>query len=145
MEASPFHHHHHRRRPFLSDQPLSFPNPTTAMEVISDLSNQSSIDNKLQSSDSCISMVVHDPHKVEKTNMPTTNSSSFNHHQTNETKSTCRKWKKEKRSNNDQENSKKKTRDIKEEEGQIGYIHVRARRGEATDSHSLAERVLYFF
>lgn len=25
------------------------------------------------------------------------------------------------------------------------YIHVRARRGQATDSHSLAERVLYFF
>lgn len=25
------------------------------------------------------------------------------------------------------------------------YIHVRARRGQATDSHSLAERVLCFF
>lgn len=24
------------------------------------------------------------------------------------------------------------------------YIHVRARRGQATDSHSLAERVLFF-
>lgn len=24
------------------------------------------------------------------------------------------------------------------------YIHVRARRGQATDSHSLAERVIYF-
>lgn len=24
------------------------------------------------------------------------------------------------------------------------YIHVRARRGQATDSHSLAERVMYF-
>lgn len=25
------------------------------------------------------------------------------------------------------------------------YIHVRARRGQATDSHSLAERVFFFF
>lgn len=25
------------------------------------------------------------------------------------------------------------------------YIHVRARRGQATDSHSLAERVTFFF
>jgi len=29
------------------------------------------------------------------------------------------------------------------EEPPTGYIHVRARRGQATDSHSLAERVLY--
>lgn len=28
------------------------------------------------------------------------------------------------------------------EEAPKGYIHVRARRGQATDSHSLAERVL---
>lgn len=27
------------------------------------------------------------------------------------------------------------------EEAPTGYIHVRARRGQATDSHSLAERV----
>lgn len=26
-----------------------------------------------------------------------------------------------------------------------GYIHVRARRGQATDSHSLAERVKFFY
>lgn len=28
------------------------------------------------------------------------------------------------------------------EEAPRGYVHVRARRGEATDSHSLAERVI---
>lgn len=32
-----------------------------------------------------------------------------------------------------------------EEETPKDYIHVRARRGQATDSHSLAERVIFFF
>lgn len=36
-------------------------------------------------------------------------------------------------------NSKAKKKVIKE--APTGYIHVRARRGQATDSHSLAERV----
>ncbi|XP_024976334.1 transcription factor bHLH48-like [Cynara cardunculus var. scolymus] len=121
-------------------------------------SNQASIDNKFQCLNSSISMAVHDHHNAERENMLTTNSSSFNYHQSdliwqstkrskylvpdydNETK-TCRRRRKEKRSNNDEENKKKKMRDCKEE-GQIGYIHVRARRGEATDSHSLAERFL---
>lgn len=31
-----------------------------------------------------------------------------------------------------------------QEEPPSGYIHVRARRGQATDSHSLAERVIFF-
>ncbi|KAL5201016.1 hypothetical protein ABZP36_035370 [Zizania latifolia] len=35
---------------------------------------------------------------------------------------------------------KKRSRDM-EEEAPLGFIHVRARRGQATDSHSLAERV----
>lgn len=30
------------------------------------------------------------------------------------------------------------------EDPPTGYIHVRARRGQATDSHSLAERVQYY-
>ncbi|KAI3673642.1 hypothetical protein L6452_39766 [Arctium lappa] len=149
MEAPPFHHRHHHHS-FLSDQSLSFPNSTATnfsddqlitIEMINAHSNQDSIDNKLQSSDSSVSMAVHDhQHKVEKTKMPTTNSTSFNYLQSNET-NTCRRGRKEKRSNNDKENNKKKMIDSKEE-GQIGYIHVRARRGEATDSHSLAERVL---
>ncbi|XP_042011541.1 transcription factor bHLH137-like [Salvia splendens] len=35
----------------------------------------------------------------------------------------------------------KKQKKIKDDEEKKGYIHVRARRGQATDSHSLAERV----
>ena len=35
----------------------------------------------------------------------------------------------------------KKCEDKKEGEEEKGYIHVRARRGQATDRHSLAERV----
>ena len=38
------------------------------------------------------------------------------------------------------ERKKKKKKMVKEAPN--GYVHVRARRGEATDSHSLAERVL---
>jgi len=36
----------------------------------------------------------------------------------------------------------KATKATNHEEPPSGYIHVRARRGQATDSHSLAERVL---
>ncbi len=39
---------------------------------------------------------------------------------------------------------KKHSRDQMEEEAPQGFIHVRARRGQATDSHSLAERVNFF-
>ncbi|XP_047976439.1 transcription factor bHLH137-like [Salvia hispanica] len=35
----------------------------------------------------------------------------------------------------------KKQKKLKDDEEKKGYIHVRARRGQATDSHSLAERV----
>lgn len=45
------------------------------------------------------------------------------------------------------EEKKPKAKELKSnkatiEEPPTGYIHVRARRGQATDSHSLAERVL---
>lgn len=47
-------------------------------------------------------------------------------------------------------NEEKKTKENKKdqkkkvnEEAPTGFIHVRARRGQATDSHSLAERVLF--
>ncbi|KAJ8634070.1 hypothetical protein MRB53_027406 [Persea americana] len=43
----------------------------------------------------------------------------------------------EKKQKTDRKNNKK----VSEEEPPAGYIHVRARRGQATDSHSLAERV----
>lgn len=63
-------------------------------------------------------------------------------------KDTSTKLKKQKKSNDYQEEKKKKIiskQSSCEEEGAIGYIHVRARRGQATDSHSLAERVPFFY
>lgn len=48
----------------------------------------------------------------------------------------------EEKNSHDKKNKKVK---VAEEEAPIGYIHVRARRGQATDSHSLAERVLFLF
>ncbi|KAI3825733.1 hypothetical protein L1987_07331 [Smallanthus sonchifolius] len=84
--------------------------------------------NNLQILDPSMSITVHD-HK-----------SGMNYDQSNiMAKTSCKRRRKQKKSNDDQEN-KKKMVDSKEG-GQTGYIHVRARRGEATDSHSLAERV----
>lgn len=40
------------------------------------------------------------------------------------------------------EAEKKEKKKLSDEQPPTGYIHVRARRGQATDSHSLAERVL---
>ena len=37
----------------------------------------------------------------------------------------------------------KKTKSSDEEAEKLPYVHVRARRGQATDNHSLAERVKY--
>ncbi|GLJ26823.1 hypothetical protein SUGI_0523740 [Cryptomeria japonica] len=52
------------------------------------------------------------------------------------------KPKAEQNSNGNSENSQKQTKDnVKVAEPPKDYIHVRARRGQATDSHSLAERV----
>lgn len=54
-----------------------------------------------------------------------------------------------KQDSNSKESTKKRggkrersSKEVDEEEEPKGYIHVRARRGQATDSHSLAERVL---
>ena len=47
--------------------------------------------------------------------------------------------------NREDKKVKAETKDKKKanEEAPTGYVHVRARRGQATDSHSLAERVIY--
>lgn len=44
----------------------------------------------------------------------------------------------------DKKNDKKENTKSKSAEPPKDYIHVRARRGQATDSHSLAERVNFF-
>lgn len=38
--------------------------------------------------------------------------------------------------------TKKSKSEIKEDANKVPYVHVRARRGQATDNHSLAERVM---
>ncbi|KAL2935536.1 hypothetical protein RDABS01_018654 [Bienertia sinuspersici] len=63
--------------------------------------------------------------------------SSSNSSNTKEAKQVkCKKQKQEKEVMEDEKNDNKSTEDPPK-----GYIHVRARRGQATDSHSLAERV----
>lgn len=53
------------------------------------------------------------------------------------------KGKKQKKIKDDEEH-KNNSKENKAAEA-AGYIHVRARRGQATDSHSLAERVYTFY
>ncbi|KAI3688632.1 hypothetical protein L2E82_46353 [Cichorium intybus] len=148
MEASPFHHPYPLEQSLLNPSPTTTAaNPTTSIGFSDELpqphdqiipngsievsgrSNQVSICNNLQSSDCSLPMVV--PGHNYKRTSPTTNFYGM-------TNKTSRKRRNQNKRNIDQENEKK-TRDSKE--GQIGYVYVRARRGEATDSHSLAERV----
>ncbi|XP_076934618.1 basic helix-loop-helix protein 80-like [Bidens hawaiensis] len=147
METSPFNYHR-----FLFDQSPSFSDPmittgfsaqfhqpyeqvvpTSSIEVKSgNYANQASIASQIL--DSSMSMAVVHDHQSEILKLPCA--------QTNiKAKTICKRRRRQKKSNDDQEN-KKKMIDSKAEK-QIGYIHVRARRGEATDSHSLAERVFF--
>jgi hypothetical protein len=54
------------------------------------------------------------------------------------------KSKRQKKCRGDMKQEEKRPKAVKKvpEEPPTGYVHVRARRGQATDSHSLAERVL---
>ncbi|KAL1326648.1 transcription factor bHLH137-like [Arachis ipaensis] len=74
----------------------------------------------------------------------TSNSSSFNNNKELSAGREGRSSKKQRKSNNGGSGVKKGEEKEKEEAPTAtatGYIHVRARRGQATDSHSLAERV----
>ncbi|KAI3964384.1 hypothetical protein MKX01_028719 [Papaver californicum] len=53
---------------------------------------------------------------------------------------------KEEKEIKDDKKKKKKKKDVKDaaDHKQTDYVHVRARRGQASDSHSLAERVRYY-
>lgn len=54
----------------------------------------------------------------------------------------CKKQRKDSASRRSGDDEKKKNgEEMEKNEPPSGYIHVRARRGQATDSHSLAERV----
>ncbi|KAJ4805403.1 BHLH transcription factor [Rhynchospora pubera] len=65
-------------------------------------------------------------------------STSLSSTPTKTTKESC-KGRKGKRQNG--KSKEQQSENSKDEEKNTGYIHVRARRGQATDSHSLAERV----
>ncbi|KAI3671460.1 hypothetical protein L1987_87198 [Smallanthus sonchifolius] len=153
-----FSHQHHQS--FFLDQTVFFPNPTTTTTASfpifqqphdhanfhSHYHDQASVTNKLLSPDSSMSMVLDDQ-KVESGNgnellaKKRKDKQMFSYHD-DQSKDTSNKLKK-KKTNDYQEEIKKKKNTKKgcEEEGAVGFIHVRARRGQATDSHSLAERV----
>ncbi|KAL4584701.1 hypothetical protein LXL04_009309 [Taraxacum kok-saghyz] len=140
----------------LLDQSVFFPYHTTTTTTTTATSfsdqfhqhhhDQVSESNQLQSPGSSMSMVLDDQ-KISSGNellakkRKDKQMCSVNHAQS---KDTSTKIKKQKKSNDYQEEKRKKNitkQSSCDEEGAIGYIHVRARRGQATDSHSLAERV----
>lgn len=67
---------------------------------------------------------------VEKKRKPKEDTATLNSAHSKETQESTRK-----------RGGKKQGKEMEEEEEPKGYIHVRARRGQATDSHSLSERV----
>ncbi|KAD2806119.1 hypothetical protein E3N88_39496 [Mikania micrantha] len=151
---------HHQHPSFLLDQTVFFPNPTTtttgacfpqfhqphdhAFNGHHHHHDQDSVANKLQSPDSSMSM-ISDDQKVESGNeflaKKRKDKQMSSYHA--QSKDTSNKLKKQKKTNDYQEQKRKKNtqKGSSEEEAAVGYIHVRARRGQATDSHSLAERV----
>ncbi|KAM0004532.1 putative transcription factor bHLH family [Helianthus debilis subsp. tardiflorus] len=152
---------HQQQNSYILDPTLFFPNPTTTNTTTAaawlphfhqphDHSfhgphyDQVAVANKLQSSDSSMSMVLDDP-KVESGNEFLANRKDKQMSSLNQTQSkdaSNNRLRKQKKINDCQEEKKKKnTKKGSSEEGAAEYIHVRARRGQATDSHSLAERV----
>ncbi|KAK1422408.1 hypothetical protein QVD17_25506 [Tagetes erecta] len=135
---------------FLHDQTIFFPNPAACFPHDHDhtfhgfYEDQPCVANKLQSPDTSMSVVLDDQ-KVESGNellaKKRKDKQVVSYHV--QSKDTNKRLKKQKKTNDYQEEKKKKNTKNGpcEEEGEIGYIHVRAKRGQATDSHSLAERV----
>ncbi|KAL7603374.1 transcription factor bHLH137 isoform X1 [Lactuca sativa] len=146
--------YHQQHQSFVLDQTVFFPFPTTTTTTTTtsfsqfhEQHDQVYVANKLQSPDSSMSIVLDDQ-KVSSVNdqlfaKKRKDKQICSLHRA-QSKDTSTKLKKQKKSNDYQEEKKKKIiskQSSCEEEGAIGYIHVRARRGQATDSHSLAERV----
>ncbi|XP_076893617.1 transcription factor BC1-like [Bidens hawaiensis] len=130
-----------QHQPYFLDPTAFIPNPTNTTTWFPQF-------HQLQSPESSMSMVLADHHKVESGNellakkrKDNIQMSSLNQAQS---KDTSNKLKKPKKTNDYQKEKKKKNTKksgSSKEEGAVEYIHVRARRGQATDSHSLAERV----
>nr|AKN09654.1 basic helix-loop-helix transcription factor [Salvia miltiorrhiza] len=147
FSSTSFHHHH----PFLLDS-LFHPNATTIDAIANNnhLSSHNFNPSFLPNMDNNSSSIVTD-HKHESNDQITQNfitpmdnkkrkcksRSSANSAQSKDKREV--KGKKQKKIKDDEE-KKNNSKEIKAAEA-AGYIHVRARRGQATDSHSLAERV----
>ncbi|XP_076889736.1 basic helix-loop-helix protein 80-like [Bidens hawaiensis] len=145
-----FSHQQHQSY-ILDHQTIFFPNPNTTTAACFPQFNQphdhqASVAHKLQSPESSMSMVLDDL-KVESGNeflAKKRKDRQMVSHQ-DQSKDTSNKMIKKHKKTNDYQEEKKKKNTKKcssdQEETEVGYIHVRARRGQATDSHSLAERV----
>ncbi|KAL0318934.1 UNVERIFIED_CONTAM: Transcription factor [Sesamum angustifolium] len=95
------------------------------------------------------SVVTHDhnttPHQLSHNKRKSNDSSSPNSAQSKEKREEKEKKQKKVKDGDDEDEEKRKSKGEKKGGGRgeapTGYIHVRARRGQATDSHSLAERL----
>ncbi|XXG68918.1 hypothetical protein AAC387_Pa06g1904 [Persea americana] len=118
-----------------------------------DCSNEASMTEKQQTDSISSSLVTEDPQQNSPldTKRQNRDGSYLNSAESKEAQEQG-KGKKRKKCNSSMEETEKKPKadrknkkKVSEEEPPTGYIHVRARRGQATDSHSLTERVLPSF
>ncbi|WJX35084.1 hypothetical protein P8452_23123 [Trifolium repens] len=108
--------------------------------VTKNLSPQSSmVLDKLETGDEQVTQKVSPMEKKRRTRNNGLSSTKQQSHDNNLVEGRNKKQKK----NKEEENPKAEKKDQRKclDEPPTGYIHVRARRGQATDSHSLAERV----
>ncbi|KAL6497296.1 hypothetical protein OROGR_029225 [Orobanche gracilis] len=156
------HHHHHHHHPFYLDSSVFLPNTLSTinnltnnkLDEASDASvtekNSTTMDSssivtehyKYYDIQSCDQVIVTqkliDPKMENKRK-----SKEGSYANSSQSKRVVVKGKKQKKMERGSDEKKKKEEEKKaaEKEDPKGYIHVRARRGQATDSHSLAERV----
>ncbi|KDP22555.1 hypothetical protein JCGZ_26386 [Jatropha curcas] len=97
----------------------------------------STVVDKLESGEQVTQMVTPMPKKRKYSNGSSCNNSS----QSKDGRDGRSKKQRKCNSKKEEDKKPKAEKKVTEQEPPTGYIHVRARRGQATDSHSLAERV----
>ncbi|KAL6576229.1 hypothetical protein OROHE_000010 [Orobanche hederae] len=154
--SSSFQHHHH---PFYLDSSVFLPNTLSTINVTNKLDEASVVsvtDNNSTTMDSSSVVTEHYKYydiqscdqvivtqKLTDPRMENKRKSKEGSYANSSQSKREVKGKKQKKIERgiDDEEKKKEEKKAAEKEDKKGYIHVRARRGQATDSHSLAERV----
>lgn len=168
MSAFPYQHYHFHNLDSVElpiknlcgfmDEPNTNPNPNPLSqfyppELLTEIQppsdNELSYVTKKQTSNSSSVMDNNKLENGEQVTQQLNNKRKKKNNSNASNSSPCPSKKQKKNSNEMIKEEEKKEKNKKklgtEKEPPSGYIHVRARRGQATDSHSLAERVPFFY